>query len=245
MLLAVEALGGEATKKAALDFLSDQRFVALDERRLEWLPSRKQLRWRNSLAYGRQNLVELRYLSGERFNVWTITDAGRAELDRLSAEARANTSSVDWLTPRALEFLEARATDRPTADPGLLAQRVGRLLERGTLPPPSGQEAPASVMKETTLYERDPRVKAWVLKAATGICELCGTQPFESSDGTPYLEVHHVVPLARRGSDTIDNAVAICPNCHRELHHGRRAAKRRETLYLRVPRLRRPVGAHL
>ena len=39
-------------------------------------------------------------------------------------------------------------------------------------------------------------------------------------DGTPYLEVHHKIPLAKDGEDTIENAEALCPNCHREKHFG-------------------------
>ncbi len=42
---------------------------------------------------------------------------------------------------------------------------------------------------------------------------------FEREDGSP-LEVHHVIRLADGGSDTINNSVALCPNCHRELHFG-------------------------
>ncbi|WP_196607201.1 HNH endonuclease [Pectinatus frisingensis] len=33
-----------------------------------------------------------------------------------------------------------------------------------------------------------------------------------------YLEVHHVIPLSKDVDDTADNAIALCPNCHRELH---------------------------
>jgi len=32
------------------------------------------------------------------------------------------------------------------------------------------------------------------------------------------LEIHHIVPVAEDGSDTADNLVALCPNCH-SLHH--------------------------
>lgn len=31
------------------------------------------------------------------------------------------------------------------------------------------------------------------------------------------LEVHHIVPDAEGGSDNLDNAVPLCPNCHSEL----------------------------
>jgi len=39
-------------------------------------------------------------------------------------------------------------------------------------------------------------------------------------DNTPYLEVHHKIQLAEGGEDSIENAIAVCPNCHRELHFG-------------------------
>ena len=36
----------------------------------------------------------------------------------------------------------------------------------------------------------------------------------------PYLEVHHKKPLAQGGEDTVKNAEALCPNCHRKAHFG-------------------------
>jgi len=71
-------------------------------------------------------------------------------------------------------------------------------------------------------YDRSPWVVEYVKRRAGGFCEACGSaSPFEMSDGTPYLEVHHIKPLARDGSDTIDNAAALCPNCHRRCHHAK------------------------
>ncbi|WP_456386557.1 HNH endonuclease [Profundibacter sp.] len=57
---------------------------------------------------------------------------------------------------------------------------------------------------------------------ANGICEGCGNNaPFISKkDGTPFLEVHHVKPLAEEGDDTVENTLALCPNCHRKSHFG-------------------------
>ncbi|MBK7899397.1 MAG: HNH endonuclease [Betaproteobacteria bacterium] len=70
------------------------------------------------------------------------------------------------------------------------------------------------------------------LKEAGGICECCRqAAPFNGADGIPYLEVHHVQKLAEKGADTTTNAVAICPNCHRELHYGECAKKLVEELY--------------
>lgn len=87
--------------------------------------------------------------------------------------------------------------------------------------PPKGNRTPPGVQTPVTQYVRDPEVISWVLEQANGICECCNQPaPFERADGSPFLEVHHVWRLADGGPDTIDNAVAICPNCHRRLHYG-------------------------
>lgn len=58
-----------------------------------------------------------------------------------------------------------------------------------------------------------------VLFHSNGICELCKEKaPFNDKNGYPYLEAHHVVPVAYGGSDTTDNIVALCPNCHAKIH---------------------------
>jgi hypothetical protein len=71
-------------------------------------------------------------------------------------------------------------------------------------------------------YNRNPDVIAEVISRANGICELCQIPaPFiRASDGSPYLEVHHWTPLAEDGLDTIENAAALCPNCHKQAHFG-------------------------
>lgn len=71
-------------------------------------------------------------------------------------------------------------------------------------------------------FRRNPDVVAEVLERANGSCEKCRKPaPFiRRSDGSPYLEVHHKHTLADGGEDTVANAIALCPNCHREAHHG-------------------------
>lgn len=81
---------------------------------------------------------------------------------------------------------------------------------------------PAKVTATVTVFMRNPDVVAEVLARAAGSCEQCKRPaPFKRrSDRSPYLEVHHRVQLAHGGEDTIENALALCPNCHRELHFG-------------------------
>lgn len=81
---------------------------------------------------------------------------------------------------------------------------------------------PEKIILTTTGFRRNPDVVATALIRAAGKCEACQTPaPFaRSSDGTPYLEVHHKIPLSKNGLDTLDNAIAVCPNCHRKAHFG-------------------------
>lgn len=69
------------------------------------------------------------------------------------------------------------------------------------------------------IYERNPYVAEYAKRRAGGICELCEHQvPFLNKKGEPYLETHHIEWLANGGEDTIENTVALCPNCHRKMH---------------------------
>ena len=81
---------------------------------------------------------------------------------------------------------------------------------------------PNAIPVTVKVYPRNPYVVAEVLARASGVCERCGVAaPFiRRRDGSPYLEVHHVVRLADGGPDIVQNAIALCPNCHRESHYG-------------------------
>jgi 5-methylcytosine-specific restriction endonuclease McrA len=80
---------------------------------------------------------------------------------------------------------------------------------------------PGTAIVKTVVYLRNPDVVAEALLRAAGKCERCGKPaPFMRRNGTPYLEVHHLRPLSKGGEDTVANAQAQCPNCHRESHFG-------------------------
>lgn len=73
----------------------------------------------------------------------------------------------------------------------------------------------------TKIFLRDAGVVDAAKQRAAGRCEYCQTEaPFLTGAGTPYLEVHHVVPLSQDGEDRLDNVLALCPNCHRKAHFG-------------------------
>jgi len=146
---------------------------------------------------------------------------------------------VDLLRLNDIAFLTAYV---PTADATALSIKVSSLRKQAFLKMPPGSKHPQLAVKTTATYVRDPAVKAWILKIANGRCEGCKhPAPFIGTDGLPYLEVHHVMPLASHGSDTPTNAVALCPNCHRRCHYSNDSDEFKLRLYEEIPRLQLEV----
>lgn len=82
------------------------------------------------------------------------------------------------------------------------------------------KSAPTTVsIVKSKSYRRDPTIAAYVKKRANGRCQLCGEgAPFIDQTGEPYLECHHIIWLSEGGEDSVENCVALCPNCHRKMH---------------------------
>ena len=81
---------------------------------------------------------------------------------------------------------------------------------------------PKIIYTVTKSFRRNPDVVAEVVIRANGSCEKCNkSAPFlKKKDNSPYLEVHHVHHLSNGGDDTVENSIALCPNCHRKSHFG-------------------------
>lgn len=109
---------------------------------------------------------------------------------------------------------------RASHSPGL-----AELLETARQAPPATVhrevKLPERRLVSTEVFVRDEAVKAAVRTRASGTCECClNPAPFLDDEGQPFLEVHHLTWLVNGGPDSIDNTAAVCPNCHRRLHHG-------------------------
>lgn len=123
--------------------------------------------------------------------------------------------------------------------------RVQKERQKRHKSPPPGTKSPRSKTSTSVSFVRDAAVKAWVLQQAKGRCEACESQaPFLTVDELPFLELHHVRALVDGGSDTVTNAVAVCPNCHRALHHAADREERTRVLLIRIVRLR-PEQPHV
>lgn len=137
-----------------------------------------------------------------------------------------------------IESILAEVEGREVSPSIAFEAAVQTKLDKGDLEPPAGEASPKKITSTSTGFERNPEVKAWVLNNAKGTCESCEQRaPFMTATGQLFLEVHHVKSLADEGSDRIENAVAICPNCHRAFHYSRDKGKMLETLFSRITRL--------
>lgn len=100
------------------------------------------------------------------------------------------------------------------------ARKLNRKLRQSRLK--KSDPTPKKAIVSRTVFHRNQYVIAEVLERANGECERCKKKaPFlKDADQSPYLEVHHKVPLAEGGDDTVENAIGLCPNCHRHAHYG-------------------------
>jgi len=72
----------------------------------------------------------------------------------------------------------------------------------------------------TSVYERNPYIAEIAKRRAKGVCQLCkNPSPFNDKQGRPYLEEHHIIWLSKGGQDSMNNVVALCPNCHAKMHN--------------------------
>lgn len=103
----------------------------------------------------------------------------------------------------------------------------------------SADEAVGAVRREvaTSGFVRDPAVRQSALDRAGGRCEHCGSIGFVLRSGRVFLETHHVEPLAEGGGDVPENLIAICPNDHREVHLGLRAAEMKRLMRAHLDRV--------
>jgi 5-methylcytosine-specific restriction protein A len=124
---------------------------------------------------------------------------------------------VFHLVPEDRDGAVAPAEAGSVGDPEASLEELRRRALEAARPPE--ELAPRQSLR--SYYERSAAVRSYILARAAGVCEACRRPaPFRRADGTPYLEPHHVRRRADGGLDHPRWVGAVCPNCHREAHHG-------------------------
>jgi predicted RNA-binding protein with PUA-like domain len=97
-----------------------------------------------------------------------------------------------------------------------IKERISRTIERGAV---------AAQVKRLNNFECQ-------------VCKSLGLAAigFKKTNGEPYVESHHVMPVSMRqvGSLAASNIITVCANHHRELHYGRVQIKILERTFLLV-----------
>jgi hypothetical protein len=212
VLTAVLRIGGAGTKKAVLDEVEQARLMRFSVRDLELVPTRNEISWRNDLAYVRKHLVVAGYLSGEIWNCWRITEAGKARAAHLAVQASRQTSGFQHIEPQALPILTQMAHAELSDDNALTSETK----VEGT-----------PTKHWTVRYERDATLRAAAISLHGTACLGCGFS-FEAAYGpigTGFIEVHHTKPISSlKGPTTVDPAndlIVLCSNCHSIVHRRR------------------------
>lgn len=88
-------------------------------------------------------------------------------------------------------------------------------------------DKPKIVERNVKSLNRNPRVSFNAINRANFQCEIdIEHETFLNNNSKKqYIEAHHLIPLKyqsqfEKSLDVQANIVALCPNCHRKLHHG-------------------------
>jgi 5-methylcytosine-specific restriction protein A len=148
-------------------------------------------------------------------------------IDRLGNQRKA---IIFHLVPIDDEIAE---TEAPTVVPPLPIG-FAELRRRAYAAAGPARETNPSQAKRTH-FLRAVDVRDYVLARAAGLCEACGKPaPFVTIAGRMYLEPHHIRRLTDGGPDDPRFVGAVCPNCHREVHHGKDGEQLNSRLQSRV-----------
>ena len=104
---------------------------------------------------------------------------------------------------------------------------------------------PEKILGEKNSYRRDNEKAKKSIVLANYKCELDDNhQTFNTINGKPYMEAHHLIPLSTQdyfeySLDVDANIVCLCPTCHRKLHYGNSIRDDLKKLYnLRIRHLK-------
>lgn len=169
----------------------------------------------------RENGEQL-HLFEDTGETWQATYVGRFEC---AGHFRQRLPDTNGEMREAIRFeLEPAGGSTIELDESLDELTEAELYERAQKAATAGSSegvTTSSGNSSRTTYTRSDVVKRFARRVADGVCRGCGREaPFVDENGEPFLEVHHLNRLSDGGPDDPDNVIALCPNCHRRVHHG-------------------------
>lgn len=238
VLISIVDVGEQGTKKIVLDNICNRGYIIFSIDDLKEKENRKELKWRNDLAFTRKSLQSKGYVDGSEKNNWKITENGKIYLEEICREITQKDYKATKLTIKAV----ARASEYNNYVNGKCNRTVEDekeeyldIIYEGF---PEGKE-----MERLHKYkERNPSLiknakNRFKEKNFSLYCEICGFnfQEVYGDIGKDYIEGHHMKPVCELndGDETdINDILLVCANCHRMLHRKRPCLSKEELLKL-------------
>ncbi len=245
--------------KNVFDHYGEKRVSKTDKKKAAYVPNREQ-----RAAIESANIQPAATRPGPTFDIIVLCDARvktvkasyyyaeRSALANRTAEPRMGHEFISsWLQEGdrvvignvASQLFAIKLGSAPSTDEAVIGE-VARRADRETVFARARKAAgrPLRKVVQRDEFVRSPYVVAAAILRSNGKCEMptCRCALFETDGGNPYLEVHHLVPLSEDGDDTLPNAAALCPRCHREMHYGRDRRTLRARLKAHIASL--PIG---
>ena len=145
----------------------------------------------------------------------------RLELARRCARPERQPSPGDRVRPRRSR---RRARSADTAGGGDRRERPAlddaarRASHRGRLGRSASRRRPPSQAQRLPAQRRPQGLRAQTRRRDLRGLRAAGAVPDDA--GRPYLEPHHTRRLSDGGPDDYHHVIALCPTCHRRVHHG-------------------------
>jgi hypothetical protein len=147
------------------------------------------------------------------------TDLLRQRFEALWPNSEATPDGA--VLPEELAVRDALVAEVLRLDKTLRAQPLERLMELYAAQ--AKTDGPRRRATKTAAYDRNALVVLITKRRASFKCEIsgCATPTFFDFGDRPYVETHHLVPLAEGGDDLIANTACLCALHHREAHCGK------------------------
>jgi 5-methylcytosine-specific restriction protein A len=183
----------------------------------------------------RQEVDGLRYLHEVSVGGWYYLDAVPDVRGELRQAIVFKLVPLDQLAPDVLELDEVSDEQDWAASLSVLRSRALQAANTDADSPQHGSRR---------IYQRSRSLRTYILRRADGHCEGCGRPaPFLTRQGRPYLEPHHTLRLSDGGPDVVWNVIALCPTCHRRVHHGQDGKDFNDSLRCKLRALEPPHSA--
>ncbi|WP_308621862.1 HNH endonuclease [uncultured Desulfovibrio sp.] len=75
-------------------------------------------------------------------------------------------------------------------------------------------------LKKRETFKRSSYILALIKKLRKYKCQFCGTQIIKKNNNY-YIEACHIIPKAKGGTESLQNILILCPNCHKKFDLGK------------------------